>query len=662
MPDIIGFVEKFDLYTGIEGWTVNPEAPEEPVTLELVVGEVSVAEAISGYRRDDVASELGLRCNAGFRFDGDLIQTLIRLPTTLHRHHLAVRVRGREVPLTSLVDLPSVLSVIQDIKRRDRSSAAEAALQSELRLQDVKAAAQPMLARSFRAFDENRQGFIEQAAVDQIGNVWFVGWMQKGHAFEFPAVIVDGQKFAAGVVTMSFPREDLPETAAGIVGVIATDWRPSAHTEATLYFGSSPMFHLSTLRPLPVVRLENIFGLFEQFKPLCSGLPVRYIERLRASKNSWSISDPRTLGFPLDLYVDAMLVLPEFGCFAQGWILSPVKDVAGLRIKLGDVVLVCDEESFVTKARPDLLSVSPGNHYGCQRAGFIATFRGEVTPDELYNGLLQVEFKDGTAATIALDPKIMRVMNTSADVDAVRFFYPAIQYERFFPAFAKALRTLEKTACGRVTNFLVSRVQTALVLTLPGDRPDILLTLELLAERLNTLPSHIGVVVIAPRGQGRDQVTQRIAKLAQHYPDRVSLFFVDDTAYAFYALETILRSVEANRFAFVGAGVHLGHSGWALLSDRLEQSGDRLEFFQISGSMDPAPVDYDAPSALSFLWNYFDFSEFLFKSPGFVGGIHRDNGLSAFVRYVPAIHSLPALVFRPSLSSPFVDAINEVNL
>lgn len=662
MSDIIGFIEKFDLYTGIEGWAVDPESPEESVTLELVVGEVVIAESRSQFRRDDVAAELGFRCTAGFRFDGEDIQNLTRVPTPLHRHYVAVRVQGTEALLSSLVELPTVVSIIQDLKRRDLSTAAEAALQSELRLQDVKASSQSMLARSFRAFDENRQGFIEQAAVDQSGNIWAIGWMQRGHPFEFPAVIVDGQKFAAGVVTVSFNREDLPDTAVGIIAVIATDWRPSAHSEATLYFGTSPMFHLSALKPLPVVRMENIVGMFEQIKPRCTGLPVRYISRLLTSRNSWAISDLSKLGFPLDLYVDAMLVLPNFGCFAQGWILSPVKDVAKLRIKMGTVVLVGDEESLITKARPDLLSVSPGNVYGCERAGFVATFRGEVTSDELHDALLQVEFRDGTAATIALNPKLIRVVNTSADVESVRAFYPAIQYESYFSEFAKALRALEKTACGRVTSFQTSASDTVLVLTLPSERPDILLNLELLTERLDSLPDNLGLAIIAPRNQCRDQITQRVAKMSSLRPGRISLYFVDDTAYAFYALEKILAGLGASRFAFVGAGVHLGPAGWNLLTDRLDQSGDRLEFFHVSGSMDPAAIDYDNPSAVSFLWNYFDFSEYLFKTPGYVGGIHRDNGLTAYVGYIPTIHSLPAIRYRPHLSSPFVDAINDVAL
>ena len=69
---------------------------------------------------------------------------------------------------------------------------------------------------------------------------------------------------------------------------------------------------------------------------------------------------------------------PGFGCFVEGWILSPVKRVAQLLLRMGSIVLPCDPASLYFRPRGDLDQVYPDRTTLTRRAGFVATFLGGV--------------------------------------------------------------------------------------------------------------------------------------------------------------------------------------------------------------------------------------------------------------------------------------------
>ena len=55
----------------------------------------------------------------------------------------------------------------------------------------------------------------------------------------------------AGFAFALYPRDDLGPEAAGIIGVLRTDWHPSAHQDRYLYLGPDGDQHLGMVSPLP---------------------------------------------------------------------------------------------------------------------------------------------------------------------------------------------------------------------------------------------------------------------------------------------------------------------------------------------------------------------------------------------------------------------------
>jgi hypothetical protein len=90
-----------------------------------------------------------------------------------------------------------------------------------------------------------------------------------------------------------------------------------------------------------------------------------------------------------------------------------------------------------------------------------------------------------------------------------------------------------------------------------------------------------------------------------------------------------LRAVGATRFLFVGPGVFLNTAIWPKVREALNNTGTRIEFFEVADGIAALPSDVDRfpGSAACFAWSTAAFVASVPKMPIFINGLHGDNEL-----------------------------------
>jgi hypothetical protein len=375
--DYRGYIDLFDPAVGLQGWVVNIAEPTRRMRLELTVDSTVLAECNVDQPRDDVARRYGCpHAMPGFSFPPNALAKARELSAADGDKRIAVRVAGTMFLLPCARELPTVAELAA-LAERGRSSevvslAGDAAL---TRLpQDITAATQILRVRAaalaelaLRPISENQRGAIEAISVDPAGTVWIAGWMHKGHPLEFPGVVSDRQKFPAAVFLTCHERADLPDDRVGMFGAIKSEWRPAAGSrDVFLFFDQGGRFHLRTTNPLRIATGEELLEFFERIKPSCYGRRTTALQRMLTGSHSWLPGTGRVAGFPIEAWFDHAVLLPSFGCFVEGWVVSPVKRVAQLLLRIGSIVLSCDPASLYFRPRGDLDSVYP-NHTALTR-------------------------------------------------------------------------------------------------------------------------------------------------------------------------------------------------------------------------------------------------------------------------------------------------------
>jgi len=631
VADYRGYIDLVDPVVGFQGWVVNIAKPTDPIRLELTAGSTVLAVCDVDRPRDDVARRYGCpRATPGFCFPPNALVGARGLEMTDGDQRIAVRIAGTRFLLPFARELPTVaeFTALAEGNGGDKvATPAENEAPAPLP-EDIAAATQIMKTRAIRLAElalrplsENQRGAIEAISVDPAGTVWIAGWMHKGHPLEFPGVIIDRQKYPAAVFLTCHERADLADDSVGIFGAVNSEWRPaSSGREVFLFFANGGRFHLRTANPLRMATGEELLGFFERIKPLCYGRRTNALQRMLAATHSWLPGTARVAGFPVEAWVDHAVVLPGFGCFAEGWVISPVKRIAQLLLRIGSVVLPCDPVSLYFRPRGDLDSAYPNHAALTRQAGFVATFLGSVPTEELIDPILKIAFADGTSSNHPIEPKVIRRLGHSATLDELLTFYPSIHSERFFPIFSDAVRDEARSAIGQIFPFAVASSPRVVVLTVPEDRSDAFLLFEE-AERWSleseTTP---GIVFAAARSSFRSEVVAMFDGLGSSGVRSRSLFFVDDTDATLYLLPAILGMVEAQCFVFVAAGLFLTEAGWRAALNAAADADAPLEFYEIEDQEGGRVLLPDGGTAECFGWSTQALARWVMDLPMFVGG------------------------------------------
>ena len=658
-----GFVDLIDSRQGVRGWAVNHADPLDPVRLHLCVGDQVVAEIHAEGDRADISEKLGRPARAGFAFEPDIMVTLPSFmedpddPVTVRVAETGHVLPGAAQPPPTIGQIIAQLQV--DATPEPRSTIAD----FEFMLDELRAAADALAEGALRPLPENLQGYIETVAVDTSGQVWFMGWMKRGHVQEFSAVVVERRKYPASVAVMSYARDDLPSDACGIVGLVSSTWRPSSATsDLHVFFGIGGRFHLRAHVPLRIVTSGELVGEYEGVRDRCFGEGRAIaLQRMLTALENWLPTRTAAQWFATECSIDRILLVPGLGCLVEGWVVSPMKRIEGLRLRVGASVMSADPESIYWKPRPDLLAAFPGSERMVQRAGFVGLFAGDAEPEDFADPVLKVIFQGGSSANWSIAATAFRRLGHSAGVEDALMFFPALQEEVFFPRFAEAAIRAERAAMNAPVTLSVQRSRRVMVFVLPEDRCDLFLLFEELTQQCRTAGGIEAVAFVAASKSNRSDALWLFREF-QAGPGAVhtiacSLLVIDDAAQAFALLPDVLREVGANRFFFAGAGVFLRESGWARARQALSPGATDLVFFGMEAEEYEERDVAAGVTGRCFAWSTGHLARWALSAPAFMGGFYRDNGLFAS-RSAHVVHHNAATATRTLLSTRVQESVN----
>ena len=462
---------------------------------------------------------------------------------------------------------------------------------------------------------------------------------------------------------MTYQRDDLPADACGIIGLLSSSWRPTSSTnEFFVFFGSGGRFHLKDHTPLRFITSSELVSEYEHVRERCLGDGrALALQRMLGAMESWMPTRATGQGFGTETSIDRILLVPGLGCLVEGWVVSPLKRIEGLRLRIGGAVMTAQPDATYWKPRLDLRAAYASSDRLLQRAGFVALFTGEGDPEDFSDPVLKIVFEGGSSANWPIPVKVFSRLGHSAGVDDALKFFPALQEESFFSRFADATIRAQLAAMNPLVPMKVARAKRAIILVLPQDRCDIFLLFEELSQQFRGIgPAGLGVdgiALIASSAANRSDALWLFQEFQQSVSVPASLLVIDETEQAFAQLPDILRTIGANSFAFVGPGVFLTQAGWRHVRDILQETAPGLNFL----GLEPDEFDQLAAaggvSARCFAWNSPHFVRWSAHAGGFLGGFHRENGL--FRSNVPyVVHRNAARNSRWKLPTRIEDAVN----
>ncbi len=658
-----GFIDLIDGVQGVRGWAVNLANPSEPVLLQLCIGPHLVAETFASTEREDISAQLGRPTRAGFAFDASVMLTLsdfLEDPT----HTLAVRIASTGHLLSS-AEAPKTGGELIASQQADSAPAVDDA-GSDLRLllEQLRASATHMAGQPLRPSPEGLQGYVETLAVDPAGQVWFMGWTRRGHVQEFSAVVQERRRHPAAIAVMSYARDDLPSDCCGVVGLIASDWRPSsASSELLVFFGAGGRFHLRSHDPLRIITSGELLAEYEGIRDRCLGDGrVTVLQRMMAASDVWVSTRGSDNWYATETSIDCVVLVPGLGCLAEGWVLSPVKRVAGLRLRVGGAVMTARPEALYWKARPDLLDAFPGSERLVRRAGFVGLFAGGAEPQDFAEPVLKVVFEGGDSANFPVAARAFRRLGHSASVEDAQKFFPALQDEAFFPAFAEAAIRAERASMNPPVPISIAPSRRVLVAVLPADRCDMFLLFEELAQQCRAGLGLEALAFVASAQANRSDALWLFREFqAVHgavHGVVSSLLVVDDADQVFDLLPPILRELGASRFMFMAGGVFLKPAGWTRVSQALAQGATDLVFFGAEADGFERRTPADGATARCFAWSTGHFARWARTAPAFMGGFHKDNGLMR-ADAPKTVHPDATFLTRSLRPNRITEAVNE---
>jgi hypothetical protein len=390
-----------------------------------------------------------------------------------------------------------------------------------------------------------------------------------------------------------------------------------------LFFGDEGRYHLRWNKPVHYRSIDELLRLFDEIRPRCyAGQPADLLRAISSVAN-WSPRVSQVAGFAADAHVDRMLVIPYFGVFVEGWVLSPVKTVDRLALRIGGTVLPLDLASVYRKRRADLAASFDGPDEFLDRRGIVASFRGDIPPDHVTDPILKVVFTDGTSINHAVDTRLVRRLAHSATLRDALAFYPNIQSEPFFGEFATAVGRAVRERMARHRAYKLAATRRAVVIALPHSRADIYLLFDELLQRLRRKWQPPGLAFILGDNERRVDAIPLFEDLATACDLPCSLLIVPNIDHALYALPEVLKAIGALRFVYYGPDVLASESGWKAAIRFLSQEDSSLLFFGVDDEPDGPPSN--ARTADCFGWTTADFENWVVHSPALVGGF--DAGL-----------------------------------
>ncbi|HWW19912.1 MAG TPA: hypothetical protein VNZ06_03830 [Steroidobacteraceae bacterium] len=635
-----GNIDAVSLEHGIEGWVLDLAAPQTLLRLQLLAGDELIAEGATGVSRDDVVSLLGSSASPGFRFSAEI---LAELDPKLAELPLCVTIAGENVEIVAGATLPSVAQLMSG------ELAQPIGFDLMDRLGLLRQGGVTLSASPLRPGPWKEVGCIEVLSIDEGGLVWVQGWMRRCAAIDAPAAVVDGRKEPAGFVYTWFERADLNAEHCGFIGLIHSSWVPTPATAPLLFIKGEEVVFVRGLAPTRIIRHAEFAATFRNLANRCHTGPTAELLQLIDSPSSWT---PTQSGASAAL--DTAVVIPGFGCVAQGWAVNPLSRAVRFALRFGPNILSADEDSIIYSPRPDLSNVAPGCDALLQQAGFVVAFRGEVPVRALDSPLLKVVYEDGSSSRHALETRIFRTIGSAVEPDALLTHYPSLPRERFFPELAFALRKADRMQAASWRPIAITPCLRAIVCVLPPGRSGAYLLAEQLRAHVSVREG-AGVLLIAGQTTMRSDAITLRASLAEDAGIPCSLIAARRCAQALYALDSMLKAIGCERFVFLGPGMLPTGSGWDAALEYLGSAERGGCFFGVTDPTSEEPDSTDCAAAIG--WTRSALEEWLPTALPLLGGHAKDNGLGQLgFRRIPR----SVCYSRELDGSAFVQAVNRV--
>jgi ADP-heptose:LPS heptosyltransferase/GT2 family glycosyltransferase len=493
------------------------------------------------------------------------------------------------------------------------------------------------------------QGYIETVAIGE-GSVWIMGWMNPGHALEFAGAVAEGGSQHGVVVSlMAYARADLPPGARGIIGLADGAWQPTLTDgqDFSLFFGPAGEHHLRCHQPLRRLGMAELAAEYQGLQAL--GLTARQtpsVQRVLGALESWAPTRPGAAWMGTECSVDRILLIPGLGCFMEGWVLSPLRRVVDLRMRIGGLVMALQPHTLTWKPRPDLVAAYPASEAMAAHAGFVGLFENPQDLSDYAEPILKIVFEGGASVNFPIPVKVLRRLGQSARPEDAQKFFPALEEESFFPTFAQAAARAERAVLAPFVPVQVAAAERVVVLALSQERPDMFLAFAAAAQHARR--GHAwGVVFLTPAGAARSDALWLFRDFGRDAPDiAASLITIPEPSQMFASLPDILAAVGAKHFLFVADGVFLTDAGWALVPRALATQtplflGD----------------DGDTLGARCFAWSAEALARWAVTSVAYLGGVYGDNGLP---HHVDSVVNGAAWSSRPVVRSGLQASVNRV--
>ncbi len=488
-------------------------------------------------------------------------------------------------------------------------------------MQHLVEQARPLQEKSLRASAENLAGYIENVALDDRGRVWVMGWIRRGLPTELPVVLAERRRHAGAMAYFAFPRADLPQDAVAFIGVITSDWRPSPAVDLYCFLAPELNLYLRGVRPLGIVDAKVIGDHVAQALPQVSAGRSKELRALLQQAGDWTPHSPRA-GFAMKASVDRVLVLPGFGAFVEGWVLSPSKPVIGFSLRLGGKVLRGVPGSLVRRARPDIAVVGGHTPLLLERAGFTMALEGPLESIDLVEPVLKAHFADDSSANVPVDPDTLRRIGHAVPVDDVLLCYPGLADEAFFPAFAAALRQDMVASLSQVSVIAAPTEALRLVVAaVPAHPSDARLMVEDLALALRRSDSPPAVLLLADPGTSRAELPVLARAVAEASGQRCGIALVEQAAKPLWALPHLLDLAGSQHFLLLAQHAFPCRAGWDAALGSLAQDEEAPHALHQSG----------AGGLAALRWTRTGLQHWLDNHPPALGQAHADALLAQAV-------------------------------
>ena len=592
-PRFQGVVDAYDPVEGLTGWCVASDAPQTPVELELLIDGLAVARTRTGLRRSDVCASTGLEGDFGFQFEPEIFDRFSAHRDVLAQKRAEVRIAASRLALPQNEEETRLGAIFA---RREAYAGIDDAQGVCNRLQALQEASAPLLLAPYRPSQAPGSGCIERLAPGANGVLWFIGWGRRDHAREFAAAILDRRKYRAGAIVAGFERDDLGPEHIGFVGALRTDWRPTPSREAVVLAEGDG----DAWRALRTMRLARVAEAIAHLERALAGEDAAFAQQLLAFARSNEGAEGAAAASQIRLAVDSAAMLEGFGIFMKGWIYSPTHAVKRLYLKLGDRQYEAEPQSLVFQPRPDLLGGFPAGREAVNRAGFCCVFETEGLRSSLTEIGLRVVLDDNSASSHSLPDLVVRRLSPDEDGGQFKEFYPHMERQALFAAYARAYYAQCETLYGRCRIEAPAPAPIQLVFAAPKERHRLYLMFEELRHNLRRCSARgVGVLILAGSDSCNGEIHELFHTLRSDFSGPCSLGFVEDTRFALWSLDCALVALGARRFVFVGAQALLDENGWEAVAGLLAAE-PKFALLELANCCEP----WSAPQASmhAFAW------------------------------------------------------------